>query len=288
MGVKILLLTGQSGSGKSTAMRSLEDKGYYCVDNMPTRVVEQVVSTIVQEKLNPKVAIAMDIRAPNFDSSGLQTVEKLKATYENTRLVYLEATEEYLLRRYSETRRVHPLEDGTGLQNAIGNERDILAPFRESADDTIDTSGMSPHELRAYIHGQFADVNISDDLRVAFLSFGFKHGVPTIADIVLDVRFLPNPYFIPHLKKKTGLDNTVRDYVLSFEKAAQFIDHATTMLSFLIPEYHREGKRYLTVAIGCTGGQHRSVSIARKLEEHYKSENMLTHIRHRDVKEAPL
>ena len=196
MGVKILLLTGQSGSGKSTAMRSLEDKGYYCVDNMPTRVVEQVVSTIVQEKINPKVAIAMDIRAPNFHSSGLQTVEKLKATYENTRLVYLEATEEYLIRRYSETRRVHPLEDGTGLQNAIKNERDILGPFRESADDTIDTSGMSPHELRAYIHGQFADVNISDDLRIAFLSFGFKHGIPTIADIVLDVRFLPNPYFL--------------------------------------------------------------------------------------------
>ena len=285
MGVKILLLTGQSGSGKSTVMRALEDKGYFCVDNMPTQVVEQVVSTIVTENVSSKIAIAMDIRAPNFHSTGLQTVTRLKETYENTRLVYLEATEDYLIRRYSETRRVHPLEDGSGLQNAIKNESFILAPFREFADDTIDTSGMSPHELRANIHSQFADVNISDDLRIGFLSFGFKHGIPKTADIVLDVRFLPNPYFVPEMKEKTGLDNAVRDYVLSFDKATQFIEHATTMLSFLIPEYHSEGKRYLTVAIGCTGGQHRSVSIARELEANYKGQNMLTNIRHRDVKE---
>jgi len=285
MPVAILVLTGQSGSGKSIVMRALEDKGYYCVDNMPATVVEQVVSTIVEDKISSQIAIAMDVRTPNFSEDGLRVVKELKARYDSTRLLYLEATEEYLQRRYSETRRIHPRETGEGLLAAISDERDILVPFRECADDTIDTSGMSPHDLRGRIHGQFADVNISDELRIAFVSFGFKYGAPQVADIVLDVRFLPNPYFIPEMRQKTGLNDEVRDYVLSFDKTTTFLRHATEMLSFLIPEYRREGKRYLTVAIGCTGGQHRSVSIVRELTQHFKENHVLTDSRHRDVKE---
>jgi UPF0042 nucleotide-binding protein len=285
MPVAILVLTGQSGSGKSIVMRALEDKGYYCVDNMPATVVEQVVSTIVEDKISSQIAIAMDVRTPNFSEDGLRVVKELKARYDSTRLLYLEATEEYLQRRYSETRRIHPRETGEGLLAAISDERDILVPFRECADDTIDTSGMSPHDLRSRIHGQFADVNISDELRIAFVSFGFKYGAPQVADIVLDVRFLPNPYFIPEMRRKTGLNDEVRDYVLSFDKTTTFLRHATEMLSFLIPEYRREGKRYLTVAIGCTGGQHRSVSIVRELTQHFKKNHVLTDSRHRDVKE---
>jgi len=285
MPVAILVLTGQSGSGKSIVMRALEDKGYYCVDNMPATVVEQVVSTIVEDKISSQIAIAMDVRTPNFSEDGLRVVKQLKARYDSTRLLYLEATEEYLQRRYSETRRIHPRETGEGLLAAISDERDILVPFRECADDTIDTSGMSPHDLRGRIHGQFADVNISDELRIAFVSFGFKYGAPQVADIVLDVRFLPNPYFIPEMRQKTGLNDEVRDYVLSFDKTTTFLRHATEMLSFLIPEYRREGKRYLTVAIGCTGGQHRSVSIVRELTQHFKENHVLTDSRHRDVKE---
>ena len=285
MSVSILVLTGQSGSGKSIVMRALEDKGYYCVDNMPATVVEQVVSTIVEDKISSQIAIAMDVRTPNFSDDGLQVVKKLKARYDATRLLYLEATEEYLQRRYSETRRIHPRETGAGLLAAISEERDILVPFRECADDTIDTSGMSPHDLRGRIHGQFADVNNSDELRIAFVSFGFKYGAPQVADIVLDVRFLPNPYFIPEMRQKTGLNDEVRDYVLSFDKTTTFLHHATEMLSFLIPEYRREGKRYLTVAIGCTGGQHRSVSIVRELTQRFKENHILTDSQHRDVKE---
>lgn len=286
MSVSILILTGQSGSGKSTAMRALEDKGYYCVDNTPTSLVEQLVKTIIDEELSDKVAIAMDARAPHFATDGLGVVKNLKAKHENIRLVFFEAHEENILRRYSETRRIHPLDSGDGLQKAVKDEQGILVPFRESADDTIDTSGLSPHELRSRIHHQFSDVSIAEDLRIAFISFGFKYGVPLTADIVFDVRFLPNPYFIPDLRPKTGLNDEVKDYVLSFDKSKEFLTHATNMLSFLIPEYHKEGKRYLTVAIGCTGGKHRSVSIARNLTQHFKELDIPADLRHRDIKET--
>ena len=179
------------------------------------------------------------------------------------------------------------MDSGTGLLQAIEDEQNILIPFRESADDTIDTSDLSPHDLRFRVHQQFSFVDIAEDLRITFLSFGFKYGVPLSADMVLDVRFLPNPYFVPDLRHKTGMDNDVKDYVLSFEKSGQFLKHTIDMLSFLMPEYHKEGKRYFTVAIGCTGGQHRSVSIARELTSHFQELNIPANLQHRDIKETP-
>lgn len=267
-------------------MRALEDKGYYCVDNTPTSLVETVITTIIDQELSTKVAIAMDTRAPHFSTSGLGVVKKLKEKLGNIKIVFFEATAEVILRRYSETRRIHPLDSGDGLQAAVTKERNILIPFRKCADDTIDTSDLSPHELRFRINRQFSDISIADDLSITFLSFGFKYGIPLTADIVLDVRFLPNPYFIPELQPKTGLEDEIKDYVLSFDKSKAFLKHATEMLSFLIPEYHKEGKRYLTVAIGCTGGKHRSVSITRELTSFFKAKNIQADVRHRDIKET--
>ena len=287
MSVSLIILTGQSGSGKSTAMRALEDKGYYCVDNTPTSLVQTVIETIISEKLSDRVAIVMDTRAPHFAEGGLEVAMNLRQELKDVRIVFFEANKETIIRRYSETRRIHPMDSGTGLLQAIEDEQNILIPFRESADDTIDTSDLSPHDLRFRIHQQFSFVDIAEDLRITFLSFGFKHGVPLSADMVLDVRFLPNPYFVPDLRHKTGMDNDVKDYVLSFEKSGQFLKHTIDMLSFLMPEYHKEGKRYFTVAIGCTGGQHRSVSIARELKSHFQKLNIPANLRHRDIKETP-
>jgi UPF0042 nucleotide-binding protein len=285
MSLSILLVTGQSGSGKSTAVRALEDCGWYCVDNMPVALVEQLVQVLRSEGDIERLALVMDIRERKFIQEGPDLVLRLRRSGVPVRVLYLDATEAALLRRYSETRRSHPLDDGCGLRLAIAHEREILAPLRELADEDLDSSMMSPHDLRARVITQLGAAVRSEDLSVAVLSFGFKYGVPLEADIVLDVRFLPNPYFDPALRDCTGLDDSVAHFALDGPVGREFLDRATSFLEFLIPQYQREGKRYLTVAIGCTGGRHRSVAAARELARRLSS-SVAVDTRHRDIPEG--
>ena len=283
MSLSVLILTGQAGSGKTTALHTLEDYGYYCVDNMPTSLAEQTIETVESEAIADKVAIVIDVRAPDFTDSVPALFARLRAGPHTVLVLYFEALEEFLLRRYSQTRRRHPLDKGQGLRNAMAVERNILVPFRALADVTLDTSELTPHELRARMVAQFSNLVESPQLSLTFESFGFKYGLPRVANIVLDVRFLPNPYFEPSLKEMSGEDVEVRDYVFAAEVSQTFLEHTKTLLAFLIPKYCEEGKRYVTVAIGCTGGQHRSVSVAHALSEHFSAGGMAVDVRHRDI-----
>jgi UPF0042 nucleotide-binding protein len=199
------------------------------------------------------------------------------------RLIFLQAQEEVVLRRYSQTRRLHPLDDGAGLRSAIVREQAVLGPLRELADEAIDTSQLSVHMLRSRIMSQFDPEASAQDLRVTVLSFGFKYGVPTEADMVLDVRFVPNPYFVPELRPQTGLDKDVSAFVLDRDEAQTFLQHAQNFLQFLVPRYQAEGKCYFTVAIGCTGGRHRSVALAQKVAQSIAGTGVAVDMRHRDI-----
>lgn len=282
MPLEVLILTGQSGSGKSTAVRALEDQGFFCVDNIPPPLVEQLLQTIAERQSNNRVAVIMDVREGSFLDEAPSLVSRLRERLDSLRLLYLEAREETLLRRYSETRRGHPLDQGQGLRASIIEEREILGPLRELADETIDTSGLTPHELRARVAKKIAHKKPGDDLGIAIISFGFKYGIPLDSDMVLDVRFLPNPYFDPELRHLTGNDEVVRQYVFEGE-GSTYLDKTYDYLDFLIPHFKREGKRYLTVAVGCTGGQHRSVSVAHKLSERLRASGTPVDLRHRDA-----
>jgi RNase adapter protein RapZ len=284
MPLSMLLITGQSGSGKSTVIRTLEDQGYTCIDNMPVPLVEDLVRLMLGEGNAERLALVMDIRDRRFVQEAPRLVERLRQAKVGLRIVYLDAKEEALVRRYSETRRRHPLDEGRGLRQAITLEREILTPLRELADDTLDTTAMSPHELRARVVSQIVGTEVRDNLAVAIVSFGFKYGLPLEADMVLDVRFLPNPFFEPTMKERTGLDEDVSRYALGSREAQAFLTHTETLLRFLIPEYQREGKRYFTLAIGCTGGQHRSVAVSRVLAERLASLARVD-LKHRDIKE---
>ena len=283
MTLSLTILTGQSGSGKSTAINTLEDEGYYCVDNMPARLVENLCELIAQEKMSDRLALIVDVRERAFVEEVPELIARLRDKYDNFRVIYFESKEHILLRRYSETRRIHPLDDGCGLRSAIEKEREVLVPLRELADETIDTSAFTPHELRSQIIERVALVSPLDQLKLAFLSFGYKYGLPLEADIVLDVRFLPNPYFIDSLRNHTGLEQNVYDYVLRQDEAINFMSEALSFIHKLIPRYQKEGKRYLTVAIGCTGGCHRSVSIVRALNEEMNKVDIACEAKHRDV-----
>ncbi len=285
MALSILLLTGQSGSGKSTAIRALEDAGYYCIDNLPTALVPQTVDVLAAEGAVERVALVMDIRDRRFVQEGPRLVQKLAAGPHALRVVYLDAKEEALLRRYSETRRRHPLDHGAGLRSAIAHEREVLTPLRELANETIDTTAMSPHELKARIQSQVAAAS-TEPMRVSLVSFGFKHGVPLESDLVLDVRFLPNPFFEPGMRERTGLDEDVSRYAIATPSGEEFLDKTEAYLRFLVPQYQREGKRYLTIAVGCTGGQHRSVAVCRALATRLGG-SMAVDLRHRDMRPPP-
>ncbi len=284
MSVSVLILTGQSGSGKSTAIHALEDHGYFCVDNIPTGLVERLIALVRDEAAVERLAVVMDVREPHFIEQAPQLVARLRKQGESVRVVYLEAGEAALIRRYSETRRRHPLDSGTGLRDAIVRERDVLVPMRELADDTLDTSMMSPHELRARVTEQIVGVDPGGELKVALVSFGFKHGLPLEADMVLDVRFLPNPYFEPNLREQSGLDAQVAAYVTHNEAGAALLQRVDDLLGFLLPRYQREGRRYFTVAIGCTGGQHRSVAVAGALGKSLARRGLAVDLRHRDLR----
>jgi RNase adapter protein RapZ len=279
---ELVILTGLSGSGKLSALKAFEDLGYYSVDNLPLQLVPRFADLVRQSAEIERAALVVDVReGMRLDEfpSILEEVRKVLPT----RVVFLEATEEALIRRFSETRRPHPMGRSDTVVKSIRAERKRLDPIRNVADIVLDTTKFNVHELRARINAQFEREESDQGLMISSNSFGFKNGVPTEADLVFDVRFLPNPHFVPAFRKLTGKDPKVARYVLQFPQTREFLDKATDMLKFLLPHYIKEGKSYLTVAFGCTGGQHRSVFIAEEMKKRLAEGGYRVKTSHRDM-----
>lgn len=271
--MRFVIVTGMSGSGKRTAMKMLEDAGFYCVDNLPVALIEKFVELIMMpaSEVN-KVALGLDVRADQSFGGVRRILDQLKENGYLFEILFLEADDSVLLKRYKETRRLHPLSPEGRVVDGIHKEREILKEIRERADYIIDTSQLLTRELKEEIDDIFVRNKEYNSLIVTILSFGFKKGIPADADLVFDVRFLPNPFYIDELKYKTGNDKEVQDYVMAFPEAHVFLEKLTDMLTFLIPNYVKEGKHQLVIGIGCTGGKHRSVTLANalygKLKDH--------------------
>jgi len=282
----IIMITGRSGSGKSTAMAAMEDAGFYCVDNMPVALLPLFLALPFDSEV-AGVALVMDLREKGFLSAYPKVLEDLRQDGYRFEILFLEAEEEILLRRYSQTRRHHPLTGEGGLLEAIRAEAARMKGLRQEADRVIDTSRYSVHQLRAQIL-EIARRHVPPaSMRIDIVSFGFKYGTPPEADLLLDVRFLPNPYFVADLKPLDGEAPKIREYVLNPEKSRLFLTKSFDLLDYLIPLYKQEGKAYLTLAIGCTGGRHRSVAVARTLFEHITGNDLCTGLQvelyHRDI-----
>lgn len=283
--MKLVIVTGMSGAGKGTAVKIMEDMGYYCVDNLPIPLVEQFVDfTLQSEDELEKVAVSIDIRNSNALSELEEVLERIRQKGIRFEILFLEAEDSVLVKRYKETRRSHPLAGGGRIDKGIGLERKKLAFLKEQADYIIDTSRLLQRELKAELERIFVRDEDYRNLYITVLSFGFKYGIPTDSDLVFDVRFLPNPYYVEGLRAKTGNDKEIQDYVLQFKEAHEFLDKLEDMINFLIPNYIAEGKNQLVISIGCTGGKHRSVTLANELYKRMadKKEYGLK-IEHRDI-----
>lgn len=284
--MRFVIVTGMSGGGKSTAMKMLEDAGFYCADNMPIALIDKFVELLTMPNCEiQKVALGLDVRADqSFDDVNRLIIQMREAGI-SFEVLYLEASDQVLLKRYKETRRLHPLSSDGDLMKGITAERQVLTKIRENADYVIDTTNLLTRELKVELDRIFVNNENYNSLMVNIVSFGFKHGIPQDADLVFDVRFLPNPFYIDELKHKTGLDQEVKDYVMNYAEAHEFLDKLTDMITFLIPNYIKEGKYQLVIAIGCTGGQHRSVTLACELFNRLKDQGEYgITLRHRDTK----
>ena len=283
---RFLVVTGMSGAGKSHAIRALEDLGYYCIDNLPTPLIPVMADLSQNEDADPqKIAVVADVRERSFIHEFLPMWRRLKASSDlHPTLVFLEASEATLLRRYSETRRPHPLAPDRPLTEALQQERQMLGKIRLMADQIIDTSDLTVHELRHLFLGMARDRHQRQRMVLTFESFGFKHGVPLDADLVFDCRFLPNPHFVSGLRSKTGRDRPVINYIQQYPETQEFKQRVEGFLRYVVPHFVEEGKSYLTVAIGCTGGKHRSVYLAEWLKKALGDvKNVTTRVRHRDL-----
>jgi UPF0042 nucleotide-binding protein len=283
-GVEVAVVTGLSGAGRSTAAKCLEDLGWFVVDNLPPELISTMVELGAKAQgAVTKVAVVMDVRSRAFTEDLASIIRDLDASGYKPRVVFLEATDDVLVRRFEQVRRGHPMQGDGRLIDGIKAERDLLGPLREDADLVLDTSTLSVHQLRAKIEDAFGS-DASATTKVTVLSFGYKYGIPMDADLVMDVRFLPNPFWIPELKDLTGRDADVRNYVLTQEGAEEFLDRYHELLRLIGAGYRREGKRYLTLAIGCTGGKHRSVAISEELSRRLADEDrMAVKVVHRDL-----
>ena len=269
--MRFVVVTGMSGGGKSTALKMLEDAGFYCVDNLPVSLVEKFAELVSMPGSEVgKVALGLDVRSDQSFEDATKILEKLKSLGTKLEILFMDADEGVLIKRYKETRRVHPLAMDKRVEDGVRIERKVLENIRRHADYVIDTSNLLTRELKEELNRIFVEDAAYNSLMVTVMSFGFKHGIPADADLVLDVRFLPNPFYIEELKCKTGNDREVQEYVMGFREAEVFLEKLTDMLEFLIPNYVKEGKNRLVVAIGCTGGQHRSVTLARELYRRMK------------------
>lgn len=286
--MRFVVVTGMSGGGKRTAMKMLEDAGYYCVDNLPVPLIDKFVELIAMPNSEiTKVALGVDVRSDQSFSDTQKKLDRLKELGYPVEILFMEAGDRTLLKRYKETRRVHPLAPDGRVEDGIRQERLILENTKRHADYVIDTSTLLVRELKEEIDRIFVQNEDYNSLMINIMSFGFKNGIPADADLVFDVRFLPNPFYIDELKHKTGNDKEVQDYVMSFAEAGQFLDKLSDLLNFLIPGYVKEGKYQLVVAIGCTGGKHRSVTLANALYDRMKNKgNYGLKLYHRDEKQG--
>lgn len=281
---ELVILTGLSGAGKSTAMRFMEDVGYYCIDNMPPLLLSSFLGLLTKQTEHSKIAIVIDIRSTeNFDVI-IPVLEDINEEDYNIKIVYLDIKTHIALKRYKLTRRKHPFADrfNGDIAKALSYERETIAPLRSKADYIIDTSDMNGNQLRDRLT-QLLLGDESDVMNIHVMSFGFKHGIPTEADFVIDVRCLPNPYWVENLRTKTGLDDEVKDYVFSFDESNKLLEKLIDMLDFLNPLYIKEGKSQIVFAIGCTGGNHRSVAIAEALKLHFQRKWDNVTVNHRDI-----
>jgi RNase adapter protein RapZ len=283
-GIQVVFLTGLSGSGKSTALRALEDSGFYCVDNLPIIIVEKLLELTAHTAGEvSRIALGVDAREGRFLAEAPRVIQELRQQGAQVEIVFLDSSDESLIRRYSETRRRHPLSGEGTVADGIAAERRALAELKALADEVIDTTTLNVHELKKLVTRRFAAAGENSRLGVTVVSFGFRFGIPAHADLVLDVRFLPNPYFLAELRPYPGTDPKVSDFVLSQPDARAFLARLLDLLAFLLPRYRSEGKSYLTIAIGCTGGKHRSVALAAALVERLSAAGQPSRLWHRDV-----
>ncbi|WP_290033619.1 RNase adapter RapZ [Ligilactobacillus cholophilus] len=279
---ELVIVTGMSGAGKTVAMQSFEDLGYFCVDNMPPKLLPKLWELVMETGKIHKVALVIDLRARNFYDEINEILPKLQKQHViKTRILFLDASDEELVARYKETRRSHPLSRDSRPLEGIKCERKLLADIKSQAQLVVDTTNISPRKLREEIFHNF-ETNSDYPFRIDVMSFGFKYGLPIDADIVMDVRFLPNPYYIPELRDKTGLDKVVYDYVMNSKDTEAFVKQFKGLLKTVIPGYIKEGKTNVVIAIGCTGGQHRSVALTERIGNYLKKDYQVS-ISHRDI-----
>ena len=280
----VIFLTGVSGAGKSTAMSFMEDIGYYCIDNMPAELISTFMNLMDKSDKYNKIAIVTDVRSKGVFNAFCDVVDKLKYDNDNVKIIYLDIKNHVALKRYKLTRRKHPFADkfSGSIEDALNYEKEVLAPVRLRADYVIDTSDLTSNQLR----NRLTQILLGDDkdvMNINIVSLGFKHGIPNDADFVLDVRCLPNPYWVESMREKTGLDQEVYDYVFSFGDAQKLLEKTISLLDFLNPLYIKEGKSQIVIAIGCTGGNHRSVAIAEALKKHFVRHWDNVSVNHRDI-----
>jgi UPF0042 nucleotide-binding protein len=283
-GLDIIIITGLSGSGKSFAIRALEDNGFFCVDNLPALLIPKFLDLAqgYQEEIR-RIALGVDLRGSQFLQALPQVLSDVRAAGHHAQILFFDASDEVLLRRFSETRRPHPLAGQDSIQDGISRERKALEPIRALADKVIDTSDFNVHQLKREMEQEFCDTLQARHMALFFTSFGYKYGIPHDTDMIFDVRFLPNPYFVNELRAKTGLDLEVRNYVLGNQETRDFLDRLYGLLEFTLPLYEREGKSSLTLALGCTGGRHRSVVLVQELQQRFGGGHLRIHVKHRDI-----
>ncbi len=282
--MKFVIISGLSGAGKSQAVKYMEDFGYYCVDNLPPSLIPKFMDLCYYSNAKiERIALVIDIRGGLFFDDlfdSLDAMNKMKLDYE---ILFLDASDEVLIKRFKETRREHPLSENGSIKEGIVKEREKLSNLREVATNIIDTTNIRTAELREELRNIFIEGNKSDSLMISILAFGFKHGMPLDADLVFDVRFLPNPFYIDDLKNLTGKDEVVRNYVMDSKYSKEFIEKLFDLIDFLIPAYIKEGKNRLVVAVGCTGGKHRSVTISYLLNQFLKEKGYRARVKNRDI-----
>lgn len=281
--LELTIITGLSGAGKSVAIKSLEDSGYYCVDNLPPSLLLKMVELCSQGDAVEHLAAVIDVRGGEFFGDLSASLDELDRGGMPYRIIFLEADDETLIRRFKETRRSHPLHAEGGIVESIARERELLQALRGRADIVIDTSMINVHQLREQLMNQYRTDGLSLPLEITLVSFGYKYGLPLDADIVLDLRFLPNPFWVDDLRELSGDDPRVREYVLEKQESVEFLDRVHSLLLYLKDGFVHEGRRYITVALGCTGGRHRSVVLADELAARLRADGLEVSIRHRDI-----
>ncbi|MBO7191212.1 MAG: RNase adapter RapZ [Elusimicrobiaceae bacterium] len=277
---RLFIITGMSGAGKSQALKMFGDLGFYCVDNLPLALFENFISYVRLNDATRNIALGVDVREESRLRQMPDMLKKLEANDFSVKVIFLNASDECLIRRFSETKHKHPIHKK--LVAAIAHERKAMAPMRQLADEIIDTSGLKLGELKEKL-SSLLSLTRAGDMQIQVMSFGFKYGLPMECDIVMDVRFLPNPYYVPELKEKTGLDPEVQQYIMSFKETREFAEKYADLIQYLIPKYIKEGKSYLTIAMGCTGGKHRSVFMAHQLAAHLNKLKLSASEFHRDI-----